>query len=554
MKSKLRSLIKVMFKTDDVMELDYSRKTGKQKLSRILMLILVFILVGISFAPLLAILYDTLSKFGMENLLIKMLFFGASIATVLFGFFIVLSAFYFSKDVENYLYLPVKPGSLVASKFIVSYIYYILTELSMIFPQLVIFGIKSHAVPAFYFKVFAALLIIPIVPLCIVAVITMLIMRFSKLFKNKDAFTLISTIIILVLSVGLSLGIQSFANSARSGQLPPILSGDGPVYRTLSIIFPGSVFMEKAVLGNTSAFFLNTGITVLMSLAAFVLFYLTGNAIYLDGAKGLQETGTKRRKLSLKGIADSTRASGAINAISKKDLNVIFRTPAFLVNCIIGGLIGPLIIAGSMFIGMRSNEGREAMKMLPEMIKQIPGEYIALGIMVYFIFIGSMGLVSATAISREGSNFPVMKFIPVSYKDQILGKILTAMKIELPSVLIIIIPLALVLRLKAVPVAVGTVCGILFSLMVHELSIMLDIRKPVLDWTNEQKAVKQNFNAFISSMGGMLLSFGLFAIKMAAKLNGYLVSAIAAVIAVLFTVYFINMIEKYCEKCFSKRS
>ena len=49
----------------------------------------------------------------------------AGIMVFMFGIFYVMNVFYFSKDVENYLYLPVQAGGeiLGASKFLVSLIY-----------------------------------------------------------------------------------------------------------------------------------------------------------------------------------------------------------------------------------------------------------------------------------------------------------------------------------------------------------------------------------------------------------------------------------------------
>ena len=88
--------------------------------------------------------------------------------------------FYFSRDIENLLPLPLRPVEILAAKFTVTLLYEYLTEILFLAPILIAFGIKSHGGIFYYFNAAVIFLTLPIAPLVYASIISMIIMRFNQ--------------------------------------------------------------------------------------------------------------------------------------------------------------------------------------------------------------------------------------------------------------------------------------------------------------------------------------------------------------------------------------
>ena len=549
--SKTLMLFKTMFKSEDIMELGAGRTGGKIKgIFKVLGLMLVLLLAGISFTPIIIELYKPLQSLGMADLLLRLLLFGASMLVLFFAFFYIMSVFYFSSDIENYLYLPIKPGSIVLSKFFVVMFYEIITTFVLFYPSIVAFGQNL----GFYIKALVAIILLPIVPLVIMAILCMILMRFSKLFRNKDRFTMVSTLIAIGAALSVN-GLMQRLGTTIDGSLPALVQSSGPLFNVLSIIFPTVTLMNQALVGGLKELVIYLPLTLLISGVAIFLFYQVGNVLFIDGAKGLTESGMRRKELSTKEWSTSTKANHAVLAIAGKELKLLLRTPVYFLNCILLSLILPLFIIFPMLLSGSINEILAELKILnlDEIRGLIPPDLIVIAIVAVMVFYSGLNLISATAISREGSNFSFMKYIPVPYRTQLLAKMLPAFLVQFIGLSIILIPLSILVQPPLYSIGLGLILGGLFSLLMNLLMISIDVMKPVLNWTSEQRAVKQNFNGVISSM--LSIAFAavpvllFFFVKIDAKLlfGGMFIILLAA------TLGMIVVLPAIAEKSFRKR-
>ena len=99
---------------------------------------------------------------------------------------ICTNVFYFSKDLEYILPLPIKPIELLIAKFnnVISITYGM--ELLLLFIPLIIYGILTVKSIFYYFMMIFVLLIFPVFLILIVSTIMLLIMQLTKFIKNKD--------------------------------------------------------------------------------------------------------------------------------------------------------------------------------------------------------------------------------------------------------------------------------------------------------------------------------------------------------------------------------
>ena len=241
--NKTLILFKTMFRSENLLEIKSEQSSRLKGILKVVGMLAILLLAGASFAPIIVELYTPLAIVGMEPLLLKLLLFSASFFVLIFGFFYVMSVFYFSSDFENYIFLPVLPGSLVLAKFMVVSLYQILSTLVLFFPSFIAFGYMDQQNWTYYFKTLLALIILPIVPLTIIAILCILLMRFSKIFRNKDRFTLFSSLIGITIAISISALMQNLTTGMNNG-IPAILQEQGKVFNILSAVFPDASLMH----------------------------------------------------------------------------------------------------------------------------------------------------------------------------------------------------------------------------------------------------------------------------------------------------------------------
>lgn len=552
--NKTLLLFRTMFRSEDVLEIKTERTGRIKTLFKLIGMLVILLIAGFSFAPIIAELYAPLKQFGMAELLPKLVLYSASLVVLVFAFFYVMSVFYYSTDIENYLYLPVKPGSLVLAKFMVVGFYEILSTIAMFYPSLIVFGVLDRQGIGYYLKSFLTMILLPVAPLAIMAILCMILMRFSKIFRNKDRFTLVSSLIGIFIAVTVSNLMQRLSTSLDNG-IPVMLQSEGPLVTILSLVFPAATLMYNAIFGDFLSLLLNTALTLAVIAGFLAVFYVVGNHLYIDGAKGLKESGMKRRDLTASELTASTRRSSVLLAIAGKELKTLVRTPPYFLNCILVTLILPVFIIMPFFFGSGMEEltllfGEGGIAGLRQVV--LP-EHIIIGLMAIMAFYAGINLIAATAISREGSNFSFMKYIPVPYQTQFMAKILPALAVELVGVLILLIPAIIILRPSALSVLIGLILGSLLSLVLNLAMLAVDIIKPVLNWTSEQKAVKQNFNAMVSTFLSMIVGAIPVALYFFVPLDPWLLFGIEALLLSLLLVLLYRQLPILAERSFRDR-
>jgi len=96
---------------------------------------------------------------------------------------------------------------------------------------------------------------------------------------------------------------------------------------------------------------------------------------------------------------------------------------------------------------------------------------------------------------------------------------------------------------------------IMALLILNYLSLLIDLRKPKLDWKEESEAVKQNFNVFLSMILNLMVS-AFFVIGgillMQYNINIYLLFTLASVVLLVMYFGLVYLIKRNQIKLFSK--
>lgn len=543
--SKMISLIKVFLKTTGEEEISVGKKKMSPVLFMALMIILMIIFLGFPFAIMTSELYDAAAQMGQEGVIVGLLLAMASIVVFIFGIAYSMATLYFSKDIEYLLPLPLKPFEILGAKFVTVLIYEYLTELMILLLPLAVYGVKSDASIVYWFVMIVILLLVPILPLVLACIINMIVMTFTNLGKHKDLLRTIGSIVAIGLGLGTSMFMQRMesVSMTEADMLEKIISGNNSMISIATSIFPTSKFAAEAVaakdplniLGNLAIFLIITALSI-------VIFLIAGNKIYFKGALGVSETFSKREKLSKEQFSKSTSSSSPMKAYILKEIRMLVRTPVYFLNCVIMNFIWPLFFIIPIIIG----SGAEVVGMMGQNTDIIFNSEIqgaVMGIIVsVMIFVCNTNLIACTAISREGKNISFTKYIPMSYNKQLIAKAIVGMIFDLINIVFLII-LGIVVKAPLSFIVLSVILSLMVIIASNFLGIIVDLKKPKLNWDNESAAVKQNFTSMIVTFGAMIIAAinGILAFKLSWNiLQTFMIEFAILAILIIFSLRYIN--------------
>ena len=202
--------------------------------------------------------------------------------------------------------------------------------------------------------------------------------------------------------------------------------------------------------------------------------------------------------------------------------------------CVLPAFLLPVIFAIVFFAG-----SDESLKEITQMaINPTVVLCVAIGINTFLL---SMIFISVTAISRDGQNAVFMKYIPVPLYKQIIYKCLPSIIISIVPIVFVIVAMSYLLNYYNVLFIIySLIISILISILYSYLMIIVDLKRPKLNWDTEYAVVKQNFNmifcfAFsiamiiiICVMGGTLANFDINVV------------ALVSSVVLLFLIYLVD--------------
>lgn len=447
---------------------------------------------------------QSLQQYDQSGSILAMGFHMSSLVTFVFSIFLIPSVFYFSKDSEHLLYLPIKPQIILSSKFTVVLLYEYAFTLMILAP--LFFAYIQCVDVSFLYYMFAVIIFLsmPIYALILSSIIAMLVMSFVPFFKNRDRFNMLAGLLSVVLAFGFSFFINTNSMEGNPTALIQMLTdGNNSLISLFSVFFPGVPFAAKALIQGD---ILNIIIYLAITLIAFLVFMTFGKFLYFKGAIGFNETGSSRKQLSEHEMNKVNRKRKTIVAYTIKELKLLVRTPVYFLNCISMTAIFPILLLIMYFTGDMSTLVGTVPTFSYESIMTLLPYAILVGFALGF-FVGNLNLISSTAISREGTNISFMKVIPLSLGKQIQAKVLSGILVSFLSQLLLIIVFYILLPIFPVICFIAAMLASIITIIISNyIGIMIDILHPKLVWEQEAAAVKQNLTGMLSMFGGWALT------------------------------------------------
>lgn len=472
-----------------------SKNGGSFKALTVLGLVILFFYLAFLYFILLFAFVIPMAKIGKANLILSGFFGFVSLATIIFTSAGIISKIYYSKDVELLLPLPLRRNNIFISKilgsvtvaFLVSFIIFI----PMVFP-LIKFGNLS------FLKFFSIIFLNLSNIIFTVLILSIIIILFMKIFAGIGGLKNLLQALGFIFVIVLSFSPQFLSKSDASKEFV-----EKNLIKFIKLLFPQVYIVDKVYgMNNISCFLISLGILILMAIILYALSFPLSN-LMIDGVLKSNNVSSKVKK-----IRGNKNTSIAISLAKKDVLNVI-KTPVYFFNLASTGIFLPLFFILGFFKGIDNIDAIKNFFVNLESYGLGKIDLFFVFIIVLFFYSAFMTPLSLTSITREGKNIYLMQTLPISYEDQVKGRILGSCIFQIISSLPLLLLLAYFTKFNVIFIFAMLIGSFLGSYASSSFGIFYGIKYPKLDWENPQEAVKRNFPVFlfsILSMAAMALS------------------------------------------------
>lgn len=493
---------------------NHNQKAFFKQLGLMVLLIVALFPSFIMYISFMGILYAGLSFVGQTSSFLVLGFVMTTLLIIIFGIMQVLSEFYFSKNVEELIPLPLAPEKIILGKFMsILASEYIFTLIAYL-PVLVIYGIGQGMGLLYALLCLPVLLSLPIIPLALLTALFMLIMKGSAIKGRQDVIQMLFSVFFVAAILGLQFYLTNTLNTATDGDMQQILNtmlnNNELLLNRIAYLVPTSFLVAWGLNVMSPMSLVWIFLLLLVVAASLLILVQVGKRFYLSSlASGSISRKSKALSADQRKKKLVRRRSKAL-AIFFMDMQNMLRTPIFLFNNVSVVIIVPLcLFLGLTFSGVDQGDLGELQNFYQAMPFVVT--YILMGI---FIFFGASAATTATSFSREGKASWITRVIPVSTTDQIIGRTLSALLIQGLGMLFTIAVVFYIMPLKAETIMIALLLGLVGSIPILLLGLFVDASRPLIDWDNPQKAVKNNMNVLITMFIGMLYMGNVIALSM----------------------------------------
>lgn len=551
------TLVKVLFKNSQNPFTAGKNKT-MQKLKKVLGYILMVAIMIPLFMAIVSMIssgYDMMAKINQQSALLGVALAVNCMILLIFGVFYVINEFYYSSKLDILLPLPLAPETIFGAKFTLVVLYEYLSEIIFLAPVLIAYGYKSGAGVMYYVYAIIIYLLLPVIPLAIDAVFCMIVMRFTNIFKNKDLFKVLGGMLAIGIGFGSNIVINSMARNKNTPQALHKLLTDknGLLNVVTSKIFPTAKIAAQSLSDyNTFNGFRNVFNFFFITFLAILVLVIISKKLYFKGALGMNQTTAKKKAISQAEMVKSTSKNSVIKALIIKDFKIIIRTPAYFINCFIMNYVLPFIMIISAMVQTKKIPNINKLNAANTLLKNQHVLGIALLVIVgACVFLVIFNPISATAISREGTNIFVNKYIPVDYNSQILSKVILGTLINFSGLFLIEVAAIIVTRPPIIFSLIAIVITLLATAVTNVASIIIDLLKPKLVWDDETKAVKQNINPLIAMVVTIVMHGAILYLIFKLSLSFIMTAAILSASYLIIIILLGSGLKKWSDKLFA---
>ena len=439
--------------------------------------------------------------------------------------FMTYNSLYLAKDNEFLLSLPIQSWKLLFVRLFGVWFAGFAWESLVLLPFFVIFYAMAPGLVTALGVVFQILLWIGLsfVILFMTAILGWLI---AKVATHLGRY---KTLVIILLFLAGFAGYM-FLISQLEGGIMALFNDPEAISEGLGGFMPAYAF-GKACLGSP----LHGIIFFIISVALFALVYwvltITFNKILMSNNKGKAITSNKRQD----------KQKSVNSTLIKREFKHYLSNAMYILNSSLGYIFLPIIgvlalvnhdgiqVAIQTMAADGAGDG-----VSPDAIEAMIKALLPIAIFLAVGFLAGTSVVTAPSVSLEGKKISVLQAFPIHMKQVLWSKIEFHCLIALPFVIPSVIMVGIGLDLEVLDLIIVVILSAIMVFFFGVFGLACNLKYPMLNWTNENVALKQSMSVLFCVLVGILAPVAFALLYFSVFINFLMPSIYLLIIAFLF--------------------
>ena len=491
---KTLSLIKACM--TDNMSLFRIKTKGKNEVSKKILPVFIAICVLYSVWFYANAIMEPLVKVHLEYVLLTLFILFTTILTLAEGIYKSSNLLFNSHDDNLLLSLPIKKSTVLFIRIFKFYVFELLYNALFLLPAMVVYVRYVEVGVSFYISSLVALLLLPIIPIVISCIIGTIISGTSSKFRFKNIaqifVTTIFLLVVLYISFNLDKIIADIAKNASS--LNDLIT---------KLYYPAGAYINLI----TNFEIEDLAVFILLHIAIFMIsIYVLSKIYYKINSK------VKAVKTTSKNKEYKIKTKRPIYSLISKEFSKFISSPVFVINAAFGLV---LFVVGCVLMCVKFNSiistmQSQGMEITIEQAKS----YISVILFGLVCFASLMSSITSSMISLEYKSFNILKSLPVSPFKIIIAKILTAVIIMVPLIIIGDIVIFINFDFNIFEIIMILIASIVLPIAAEIIGIIINLKYPKMDAENDTEVVKQSMSSTVAVLVGIvfiaLTGYGLY--------------------------------------------
>lgn len=466
----------------------------------------------------------------------------------------IVNILFFSKSIKNILPLPISNMEILISKFggllFLSYV----TELVFGLIPLFMYGMLAAKSLMYFLLMILVLAVFPIIIVSIFCIITLLLMKLFNFIKNPNIIEAVVTIILLFLIIFMEQkSLNNLSIQSEEGQQNITTETYLKTTSYFLVINPSIEILAEN--GNVIDIITNFLKIIGYNIVAFGIFLIIGKKLYF---KLLLKCNNyeKNKKDKIIILKDKYKNKSVLRTYLKRDLMNLFKNGTFFIQTVFPVIIIliTMILIGTVMIPIIDTtiQNDENIKNSLASIT-INTEVIGIILCVAQILF-SISSLSLTAISREGRDAILIKYLPVDLYKQFKYKNIPQVVLNiLVSIVILGLVYYFIPSIGIVNILLLFILLLFINLINSYLMLITDLRRPMLNWDSEQSVIKKNDNkVFQYFLMIIMVLIILYFANIFKNINLTLGIIIEIILFMIIFIIIDRLVKKNCKKLFNK--
>ena len=524
---KIISLIKACM-TDNMQLFKVKNKSNK-KISKIMLPIILGLCCMFSVWSYANMFMEPLIKIHAEYILLSLFVIISFFFTLIEGIYKASGLLFNSRDDDLLLSLPIKRSTVLFVRIFKFYIFELLFNSIFLLPAIVVYIRYVKVEFSFYISSLFVLLLLPIIPIIISCILGSFISKISSKFKFKNLVQIVTTVILLLVIFYFSFNTQGLINNfgEKAAAINKVIN---------KIYYPCNAYVKMATnfkIKDLLLFiFINTFLFV-FTILGLSRFYFKINS----GIKGVKTSISKGKYIIKK--------NKPIISLIKKELKKFIGSPVFITNTGFGLV---LFVIGIVYITINFDKVATSISLESNLSLNEIKSYIPIILYGFICFTSFMTSITSSMISLEGKSFSILKSLPIKPITIILSKVLMAILVMIPLILIGDIILFIKFNFNILEILLIIIGTILLPLVSETIGIIINLKYPKMDAENDTEVVKQSMSSMIAVFIGMAVAaLSVFGLVCGIKIgldNTLLLSISNLIFGIIFIILFMYMKKK----------